>query len=287
MLDGFTVESFLHKVLPIEDAYRFSAGKRNIIVTADGITRDPHGLKELDLSNAIVKARFVLGYPKPSPAKQIADSFSDYFCVTAEAYDEQITPVKLGYLMRASNHWLKHLAEEYKRRHNIEDFDYLIHDIPGCVASCAVEEEGKVIWGFIADCGVTIFEEDGKLLFRTPNEGPNSRGSIDQDVLTKYKTAFRYPQGRKIIRREYRNNPSNPLSYGAFTGEVNAGSYIRTGERAIFPGQTLMAYTDGLEDAVYSEEFSRLLKERRFDQLKPFCKSQIRTEGSLVYLAKR
>ena len=71
---------------------------------------------------------------------------------------------------------------------------------------------------------ISVQEGNGRK-FMTPNEGPNSKGSIDADIKSKYKTGFKFPEGRKIIRSEYRNNPIQPLAYGALTGEENAMRY--------------------------------------------------------------
>lgn len=219
---------------------------------------------------------FFFKYPRPSPAKYAADAFCRVFQeIVLDFHDKNNNAIFEGF--REANKEIKKLNET----HNPSP-DYLENDFWACVAAGAVLEKGILSYGFIADCGIAVFDDD-RLTFRTPNEGPNSKGSIDDDVLRKYQTTFAFPEGRKIIRSLYRNNPAEPLAYGALTGEESALQYVRTGQvEAKSLRDTIVVYTDGLEEAVVSQEFSEILKCRDHRFLERYCKKKVKTEGTLV-----
>ncbi len=273
-MKGFTVQHWMN-FRPQEDSWgAYSYPK--IFAAADGITRDPRGMPVISHRNHLKMIEFFLKYPRPSPAKYAADAFCRVFQeVVLDFYDKNNNAVLEGF--REANKEIKKLNEE----HNPHP-DYLENDFWACVAVGAVREKGVLSYGFIADCGIAVFDGSG-LTFRTPNEGPNSKGSIDDDVLRKYQTTFAFPEGRKIIRSLYRNNPQEPLAYGALTGEEAALQYVRTGQVEVEPlRDTAVVYTDGLEEVVFSQEFSKTLKCRDHLLLEPYCKKKVKTEGTLV-----
>jgi len=281
---GFTVESLKHRVLPTEDAYKtFSLNGRNILAVADGITRDPQAMDYLDLSSRLSQLRFVLGYPHPSPARAVADLFCTQFSSFAGEWGFDLSNVPE--FMKGCNYLIGESNKEWITERG-DQFDFLQYDYPACVAAGAIELNGQVNFGFIADCGVAILDEKGRLRFVTPNEGPNSKGSIDQDIARRFNTSFVSPLGRRIIRQQYRNNPKNPLSYGALTGQPEANVFIRSGQETLLPGEVLFVFTDGVEDLVRKGDLADIVKSKRFDQLESLCKAQVRSEGTLAYLAK-
>lgn len=283
-IEGFTVKSWKDFRKGIEDAYDFHTTPQGVelIASSDGITRDPKGVPVLpDWENPfhlLDMIRFFRNYDG-TPSRKAAELFDRTF-------------------IRAGEHGIKKAFEEASKEIDIygrrwlweqgqRDFDYLVYDFPGCVGVGVVIKDGVVKYGYIADCGLAVFSHDGKVVFRTKNEGPNSKGSIDEDIRKKYKTKlrypdFRHPEGRKIIRSLYRNNPSNGLAYGALTGEKEAMHYVRTGEFKL-EDNILAVYTDGLEHAVHSPEFARMIKEKRQTWLiHKLCQKKVRTEGTLV-----
>jgi len=292
--DGFTVKNW-KSIKPVEDAYAISNDGKTIAV-ADKITRDPirtpvlrFPKHKLDILGYLGLTRFFANYPESgNDVSGLACSlfttnhWKDGSCKEVRDEVEQINLAigRLNEYTKLSNHW--------------KEFDYLEHDIPGCVAAGAVENNGKVSYFYIADCGIAVYDRLGNIKFRTNNEGPNSRGSIDEDVAVKFRTGFSSPKGRRIIRELYRNKPDNMLSYGALTGEKEAMSYVRTGETSVDEGDVLMGYSDGLEDMIEAREFRRLLLEgigrRDFgvmkERLAKFCKSKVRSEGTLVYMIR-
>ncbi len=206
---------------PEEDSFRYSKKSNEIIIAvADGITRD------------LVKGK----YPDPSPAKIAADLFCESF------------------LKKSS---LRYVNDQIKRLNNEENpmKDYLENDFWACVAVGGVIKDYKLSYEFIADCGLAVFNKEGKLKFKTANEGPNSKGSIDEEVKKKYSTGFNKPKGRKIIRSKYRNNLDEPLAYGALTGEKNAEHYVGGGEIDLEEEDYVLFYTDGMIPLIFSDKF--------------------------------
>ncbi len=280
--NGFTVNNWKN-LKPIEDAYNAFPNGR-LICVADGITRDPCEMQILPLRKDLIgMARFFMRYPKESPAFEVAKVFGNFFEILGGFPLGDASPERVRRSFESANTEIRNFNEKYLKDKHWREFDYLEHDIPGCTAAGAVISDNNVTYGFIADCGLAIFDKDGNMRFRTKNEGPNSKGSIDEDVKRKYKTDFRHSEGRRIIRRDYRNNPSNPLSYGALTGESRAMDYVRTGQESLAPREIVVAYTDGLEEAVFSEDFAKRIMWGDFDAIKNLCKRHVRTEGTLVY----
>ncbi|MEK6859823.1 MAG: hypothetical protein AABX54_03335 [Nanoarchaeota archaeon] len=288
--DGFTVESWKHIFLPAEDACKYSQSEQSkdfgIISVADGITRDCTNGELPDTRTLVGQFKFVYGYPRPSPAFYVADLFCRAFNVN----------LGLMHLMHSEKERDKldendvsegfKLANQQIRIFNQIKFpnpNYLKNDLAGCVASGAVINGRDVFYGYIADCGFIVFDNNGNIRFKTPNEGPNSKGSIDEDVTKRFFSSFKFTLGRRMIRSVYRNNPKEPLSYGALTGEIEALDYVRTGYFELRFDDIAMVFTDGLEKVIQSGEFADGIRARDFARLKKLCKRNVRTEGSLCY----
>jgi len=235
-ITAFTKHNPKYKDLnhPEEDSFKYSIneGGRVIVAVADGITRD----------------RIVGSYPNPSPAKKAADLFCNSFLAYIRNRTLKDSSIKDAFRYGNRNIW--------RQLNNDRKVDYLENDFAGCVASGGVIENGKLHWGFITDCGVCVFDKYGKLKFRTPDEGPNSKGDIKEEVEKKYNTSFKEAKGRKITRSEYRNNVNNPLAYGALTGEDSGMNYVRTGEIGLEKEDRVIFYSDGFLSLIYSDEFS-------------------------------
>jgi len=269
MITGFNVESKEHKRfhIPIEDSYGFDS-KKVILAVADGVTRDP--VEVLPKT----KEEFAKYYPKISPARKASDIFVKRFLKIENG--SQIA-IKLAF---------KDTNDEIRRwnKLHIPKPDYAVQDLAGCVASGAVIIGTKFYYGFICDCGIAVFDADGKLKFRTENEGPEK---YDKYIWSEIRKRFgkgadwKIPEIRREIRRNYRNNPKNP-SFGVLTGQASAMKYVRIGSGRLNEGDILIVYTDGLEHAIYSDAFSHKIAERGFKGLKRLCQDNVRTEGSLV-----
>lgn len=265
--------------LPREDCWRFDEIE-GIMGVADGITRDPEGILVLpDKDDFWGNVKAGVKYPRPSQARISADRCLEairYYLRKSDCIDEK----EIEAAMAFANCEIGVINERAN-----PNPDFLFDDYWACVASVAALQGDELVYGFIADCGVAVFDEKGNVI-RTDNEGPNSKGSIDDDVKAKYDTTFKHPEGRKIIRSLYRNNPSNPLAYGALTGQPEAMHYVRTGQFEVKPGSMALVYTDGLENTIFSGKFADKLRQRDFRGLKKLCKAGVKGEGTLVYLVK-
>ncbi len=274
MITGFTAENLKRRILkPIEDSYDSRQTRQLIALSvADGITRDFKDGSVVDRNfKSLVK--FLFGYyPNPSPAREVADLFTKDFAWGEGDVRERFRICNEGI-------W------SYNQQ-NFSNTNFLENDLAGCVASGALVQGRDVSYGFICDSGLAVFDSKGNLQFRTENEGPNSKGSIDEDIQKRYREDFVHPEGRARIRREYRNNPSKPLAYGALTGQEEAMYYIGVGYRELKDGELVMLFTDGLENFLNLGEFIDLLRQgaekRDFSALRKFCRKRVETEGTAV-----
>lgn len=267
MIIGFNAESKEHKKngIPIEDSFGFDK-KKSFLAVADGVTRDPvEVLPE-------TKAEFAVNYPNPSPAKITSDIFTEQF-LKIRNYNLKSVRLAFKYANDKIRNW---------NRLHIPKPDYLTRDLAGCVASGAIIQGNQFWYGFICDCGIAVFDESGKLKFRTQDEGPAKHDKYIWRDKRLQNISWRKPKARRIIREYYRNNPLEKHSFGVLTGQSNALRYIRAGSGRLKKGDILVVYTDGLEPIIFSEEFSNILRRKDLNGLKPLCRQKVKTEGSLV-----
>jgi|TARA_B100002003_G_scaffold211419_1_gene207822 serine/threonine protein phosphatase PrpC len=248
---------------PEEDAFKYYSDKGKILVAvSDGITRD------------LVKGT----YPNPSPAKIAADLFTNSFIKYIKK--KKLTSNLIKETFEDINNKIKYLNK--KKNPNP---DYLVNDLWACVAVGGIIKNNYLYYGFIADCGVVIFNKNGKLKFKTRDEGPGMKGSIDNDLAKKYKTSFNETKGRKIIRSLYRNNIKNPLAYGAITGEKSFINYLRVGKIKVSKGNYVIFYSDGLKPIIFSNNFQNKLKKQDIGGLNKLCDYKVKSEGTLVIIS--
>jgi hypothetical protein len=231
---------------PEEDSFRYSIEKdKTLVALADGISRDPVGMPELpDYKKFTGK----INYPIPSPAKKAAEIFCESFVKKSKKTKPSIKSVKESAIY--ANKKIKQLNKNVK-------VDYLENDFAACVASFGIISGSTLYHGFATDCGVCVFDKEGKLKFKTKNEGPNPQ--IEKEVAKspeEYGASWREPQRRARTRRWYRNNPKEPLSYGAFTGEKEAINFVRTGEIKLSQGDFVIFFSDGFTPLILSENFN-------------------------------
>ncbi len=275
MINGFIARNWKLRLVghPSEESYNLD--NNGILAVADGVTRDPAPYLQKGL---LGKLQFALKYPNPSPAKIVADLFCETFPKVLRDYNLSNRDEKAvrGAFIEAND------EINYWNKQNILNVDYVMNDYAGCVASGIVEQNGVIYWGFLTDCGVAIFDEEGGLRFRTENEGPHKVGKyIWQDQLIKDKT-WNQPEVRARIRSYYRNNPNEEYSFGVLTGQPEAINYVRTGVQEIRSNDYLVIYSDGLEQIIFSDSFSCKLRERDTKGLERLCKKNVETEGTLV-----
>lgn len=284
---GFTVKNWkdLRRLLrPTEDSYGISyRGNIVAVSVADGITRDPVARDFPDTKDLRGKVDdlliFNIGYPRPSPAKDVADLFTSGFSLYATSH--RVTDG--GVIRNIFDRLNRGPIGSFNRKIGItpQTANYAERDFAGCVACGAVIRKGKVFYGYIGDCGFAVINRNGRVA-KTNNEVPSKR--IDEDLKERFGLEFRQRKGRQKVRKVYRNNLDEELSYGALTGEPNALEYVRAGSFELNYGDVPIVFSDGLEDVVVTKDFRELVRQRDFRELKRLCRSQVKTEGTLVYV---
>lgn len=248
------------KYLHQEDFFSYSLSKNvAVVAVADGITRDPLNvsvLPNLKTKEGLIK--FLESYPKPSPARKAAEIFCNTF---VEFFKSPKATLDIKKYFEKSNEKISELNKGI-------DVDYLKNDFYACVGCGGIIENNILYYGFIADSGVSVFDKVGKLKFRTRNEGPRIDLVKDDVELSK---SFGFPEFRNRVRSHYRNNPAEPLSYGAFTGEEKAMYFTRLGRLNLSEGDFVLFYTDGFEKIIFSREFDI---SHSFSELDSYFESQ-------------
>ena len=275
MKTQFTVQNWKVNLaqIPEEDSFLSSC---NTLTVADGVTRDPSESLP-DIGSLFGKVEFALNYPRPSPAKHVAD----IFCSTS-----------LDFLSKSHSVNLDSISEAFKQanqaiaKYNLENLpnpDYLTNDFAGCVSALANITQDVVNWGYICDSGLAIFDKSGDLIFKTEDQGPTKQDKyIWQDTGLK-DNSWENPLARKIIREKYRNNPSELHSFGVLTGEPSALNYVQTGQEYFKPGDQVIVYTDGLEKVIESGKFADELRKGPKAKLRKICQRNVATEGTLIH----
>ena len=169
---------------------------------------------------------------------------------------------------------------------NFPDPDFSTNDLASCVASAAIINPPNLYYGFIADCGVAVISEDGKVQ-KTENQGPDK---FERKVWEKNypgKT-WRDKEAKRDYLSKYRNKPGEPMSFGVLNGEPKGEHYITTGIFSLRKGDTVLVYSDGMALALFDEAGN--LKPRFRDVfsndlngLERLCRREATSEATLVY----
>lgn len=229
-------------LVPQEDVFLIT---KNIFVTADGITRDP--TTPSDFSNKSMEEIFQK-YPRPSGAKLAAEVFCQTFVDSLKDRRLSLKAVKEAF--QRGNESVKNLNSK-----NLKEVDYLVNDYFGCVAAGGGIEDKKLYWGVIADCGIAVFNKEGKVKFQTLNDVKPFEGYVKRKKID-----WKKPANRKLIRSEYRNKPNKTaggksISYGALTGEKEAEFFMKFGKIELTKGDMVVFYTDGFEEIIKQSDF--------------------------------
>jgi len=238
-------------LMPPEDSM-LADGKTFCV--ADGITRDPISPKNftnLSIEDLLKK------YPNPSGARLAAD----IFCKSFVKHLKNKKTISIKTIRNAFIFGNKKIAEINKKY--IRKIDYLINDFFGCVASGGVIYKNKLFWGGICDCGIIIYNKNGRVKFQTPDWMEPFKKYEDK-CLRKRNFDWFMPEYRKMIRSEYRNNAqkivnNKCVSYGALTGEKEAEKFINFGEIRLNKGDLIVFYTDGFAATVQHKKFFKTI----------------------------
>lgn len=223
--------------IPLEDKFFC---RQNFAIVADGITRDSFGCHNLNESS---KEDIFANYPDPSPATKAAE-------VVCQTFERQSNIQDLRQIMCAAN------SEVEKLNENLE-CDYLENDYAGCVAACAYIANNTLFYSYICDCGIIVWDKNGNIRFKTSDDKLLVDPYIDKALED---TPWYLPEGRVIVRRDFRNNPENVqdgrcVSYGAFTGEKEAEKFIKTGTLPLNTGDTVAIFSDGFSPYFELQDF--------------------------------
>ena len=221
---------------PVEDQY-FASDREAIV--ADGITRDPIGISDFSKYS---NKEFLEKYPRPSGAELAATEVCKSF--------SESNGTLVNRLIEA-NKSVKKLNDE-----NIDECDYLENDYYGTVASCISIDDNILNYAYICDCGVIVYDKNGKIKFKTEDD----KELYSDPYIDKIGIPWNLPEARVIVRRDYRNNINNIVdgkcvSYGALTGEDSAIDFIRSGQLEIEDGDIIIVYSDGFTNFLSDEEF--------------------------------
>jgi len=258
-----------------EDSSKYSEEKGEIyLAVADGVSRDPFN-NYPDLNTEDGKKLMAKNYPLPSIAKKVAD-------IAVNSRDLYLANKKI----KAFN------------KKEFPDPDWLKNDFAGCTASLVKIKENKLGYQFIACCGIGVIDKNGRIKLQTPDEyWTNTKDRWDLvkkadfvqgflDSVGKEHDWWRYPEGRIIMRRMFRNKPSQKFSFGVLTGEKEAEEYIRLGKIILDKEDVVLVYTDGLRNALFSKDGLQLIGKKDFSGLEKYCKNKVESEGTVVYWCK-
>lgn len=285
MIKGFTARSLLHKLarLPVEDAFSIDE-KNKIIAVADGVTRDPAQVLP-NVRTLGGKARFVWGYPRPSPASEAANMFCRYLPAVLRNFDVKDEKAMLSSFEQV-NRAIKDWNDVFL---NGKDTDYTLNDFAGCVASAAVLDRDAAHFAYIADCGIAVVDGNGNLKSKTADDGPSVHGKYYHESPELKNKRWELPRTREIVRSVFRNNPAKEHSYGVLTGEPAAIDYVKAGSFKVCPGDMLLAYSDGAADCLFNNdgdingEIAGRIRVHDFVGLEDICRGKVRSEGTLVF----
>ncbi|MBI2045503.1 hypothetical protein HYT23_05575 [Candidatus Pacearchaeota archaeon] len=295
MIHGFTTRNWKSRAvrLPQEDSFHISNNGK-IIAVADGVTLDCTNGKAVrkSLSGALDIA---FHYPRPSHAKKAADLFTseavDYIHSYVSFKEEGKSRIKfdnMDRMFKATFSDINHLIklENGWKNINYADIDYA-HNYPaGCTGAVTIENSGKVLWGYLTDCGVAVVSPKGNLKAKTKDEGPGRMGNYGAEVDAV--GGWGSLEGRTLTRKIFRNNPNEPRACGILNGMPEAMYYLRIGVFEKNSEDYLLVYSDGVEEALFSghEDISGetvdLLRQGNIAGLEKLCRKRVVSEGTLV-----
>lgn len=298
MIHGFQVENWKAKLVgfPMEDSYRIDKHS-GIIAVADGVTMDcknGHAVRG-NIGGAL---DIMLHYPRPSPAKQAADLFTQEsvnylksYLNTLEEHGKEVSHEPLGRMLNAIfldiNSLIKY--ENERREVDFKHIDYAFNYPAGCTAALAYIKNGDVHWGYTTDCGVAIVSSNGDLIARTKDEGLDGEGKMrDEGDEIELVGGWKSKEGRRLIRRDYRNNPGESKACGILNGMPQAMNYVRTGVYSKGSNDYTLVFSDGISEIIFGKdgdierEVADFLRKEDLRGLESLCKKRVKTEGTLV-----
>lgn len=235
----------------VEDCYKI---QNLAFCVADGVTRDDIYGKAVAYPETQEEAKeWIQKYPNPSGAYEAAKIVCDTFIKEIEQYlEDDISEKKIREVAQLCNNALKRINKDRK-------IDYLKEDYYCCEAVGGKIVEENLYCFSLGDSHITLLDEKYNIVFTTINNHKNFEDYLDNVYSKENKYDWNNPKDRIMVRKEYRNNPSQKyegkdVSFGAFSGEKNAEYYIDTYKVDLSNVNYICAYSDGCEPFFDSRE---------------------------------
>jgi hypothetical protein len=219
---------------PNEDCAQYFRDEDQVIcAVADGVTRYvPEGK----------------GYPDLSHAHTVAEIFCSsavYALRSGESMQSAFNTAN-----RAIAKMNKNLGKTKK------SIDYLEKDFFGCQGVAGVLTPGKLRYGYVADCGLIVYNKDFLPVFFSENNIEN---------LERFREGWGFSsraERRMFWAKTMRNCPhERHLTFGSLTGDPEAVSYLKIGELNLEPGDTVIFFSDGILPFVFERSFREVVRD--------------------------
>lgn len=214
-----------------EDAY-VAAPACGVFAVADGVTRDPNPDGT---------------YPSPSPARAAADRFCQVVQERA-CHDPDLRAIFVE-----ANAQIRSLNAELRLD---TQPDYLTRDLAGTVAVVARQDNGRLDWCYVGDCGAALLDETGRILRITRDDVSAARPHFP----TK-KTLPHDDHRRAYIRSRLRNRPTSAGAYGVLTGQAEAPDFVREGSWPWRGSNVALIFSDGFRPYLEAQNVPEVLVE--------------------------
>lgn len=241
-----------HGLKPVAEDY-FKTNN-NTFCVADGVTRDDIYGNAVGYPETKEEAfKWVENYPNPSGAYEAAKIISENFVnEIALLEDNKVSEQSIENSIKKSNHALKQINSNRK-------IDYVKEDFYCCEAVGGRIVGDKLYCFSIGDCHITVLNSNFDILFNSINNHKQFEDYLENVYKKEHDFNWQEAKYRKIIRQEYRNNPSQKykekdVSYGALSGEETAEYYIDTYCVDVSEAKYICAYSDGCEPFFENKE---------------------------------
>ncbi len=242
----------------VEDYY---AIKDLTFCVADGVTRDDIYGKVVGYPQTQEEAEsWVKRYPNPSGAYDAAKIVCETFIKEMEKYEE--SDISENIIMEVA----KLCNNALKRINDGRDIDYLKEDYYCCEAVGGKIIDNNLYCFSLGDCHITLLDENYNIVFTTINNHKWFEDYLDNVYSKENKFDWDDPKDRVMVRKEYRNNPTQKyngkdVSFGAFSGEESAEYYIDTYKINLSNVKYICAYSDGCEPFFENKEITKNILE--------------------------
>lgn len=241
-----------HNLTPVVEDY-FNV-KDTTFCVADGVTRDDINGDPVGYPETEQEARkWLETYPNPSGALESAKIICDDFVYEIHKLDDSEISNKI------IDEEIKKANKSLKAINDSRDIDYVKEDY-----YCSVAVGGRIVGDklycfSIGDCHITVLNSDFDVIFTTINNHKQFENYLNDVYSKEHDFDWQRPECRKMVRKDYRNNPAKKyngkdVSFGVLSGEENAEYYIDTYCVDLSDAKYICAYSDGCEPFFENKE---------------------------------